>query len=395
MKGLRSFLDRIKPTFQEGGNLSKLHSTFDAIETFLFVPPHTAPAKGAHIRDGIDLKRTMFTVVVAMLPVLIWGMFNVGFQHYLSLGVDEGFATMNNLLFGLTKSLPIIVVSYGVGLGVEFLFAQFRNHPVNEGFLVTGMLIPLCMPPDVPLWMVALATIFAVVVGKEAFGGTGMNPLNPALLARAFVFFAYPGEMTGTEAWIADKADGFSGATSLSNLSAAETVPTDGNWAQTAGWSIQDMFMGLEPGSLGETSVLMCLIGGVILFATGIGNWKIMVATFLGGLGAGLFLNALVALGIGADNALMAVPAYYHLLMGGFAFGAIFMATDPVSAAQTERGKWIYGILIGVVCVVIRVFNGAYPEGMMLAILIMNVTAPLIDYYQVQSNIKRRLARAK
>lgn len=330
-----------------------------------------------------------------MMPVLIWGLFNVGYQHYLSLGVNEGFATMNNMLFGLSKSLPIIAVSYGAGLGCEFLFAQFRKHPVNEGFLVTGMLIPLCMPPDVPLWMVALATIFAVIIGKEAFGGTGMNPLNPALLARAFIFFAYPGSMTGENVWIADKPDGYSGATSLSNLSAAESVPVDGNWLNVSGWSVGDMFLGFEPGSLGETSVLMCLIGGVILFATGVGNWKIMVATFVGGLGGGLILNGLVAMGIGADNAFMAVPAYYHLLMGGFAFGAIYMATDPVSAAQTERGKWIYGIMIGLVCIVIRVFNGAYPEGMMLAILIMNVSAPLIDYYQVQSNIKRRLARAK
>lgn len=394
MKGLRNFLDRIKPTFQEGGNLHKLHSTFDAIETFLFVPGHTAPKRGAHIRDGIDLKRTMFTVVVAMMPVLIWGMFNVGYQHYLSMGINEGFATINNLIFGLQKSLPIIVVSYGVGLGVEFLFAQMRNHPVNEGFLVTGMLIPLCLPPDIPLWMVALATIFAVVIGKEAFGGTGMNPLNPALLARVFIFFAYPTYMSGDKVWIAGQADGFSGATSLSKIAAATELPAGGDWYQTLGWSVKEMFLGFEPGSLGETSVLMCLIGAVILFATGIGNWSIMVATFLGGLLGGLILNGLALLGVGADIVYMHMPAYYHLLIGGFAFGAVFMATDPVSASQTQRGKWIYGIMIGLVCIIIRVFNGAYPEGMMLAILIMNVTAPLIDYYQVQGNIKRRLARA-
>jgi Na+-transporting NADH:ubiquinone oxidoreductase subunit B len=394
MKGIRDLLDRIKPQFQKGGNLEKLHSTFDAIETFLFVPDHTAPSKGAHIRDGIDLKRTMFTVVIAMLPVMLWGMLNVGYQHYLSQGINEGFLNLNNFLFGLEKALPIIAVSYAAGLGVEFLFAQLRNHPVNEGFLVTGLLIPLCLPPDIPLWMVAVATIFAVVVGKEAFGGTGMNPLNPALTARVFLFFAYPTYMSGDNVWIAEQADGYSGATSLARVAAAKELPVSGDWTQTFGWSIPDMFLGFEPGSLGETSVLMCLIGGIILFATGVGSWKIMVATFAGGLLGGLILNALVAVGVGAENVYMHMPAYYHLLIGGFAFGAVYMATDPVSAAQTSKGKWIYGIMIGIVCVIIRVFNGAYPEGMMLAILIMNVTAPLIDHYQVEANIKRRLARA-
>ena len=394
MKPVRNLLDRIKPQFQKGGNLEKLHSTFDAFETFLFVPPHTAPTKGAHIRDGIDLKRTMFAVVIAMLPVLLWGMLNVGYQHYISLGINEGFLTLNNFLFGLEKSLPIIVVSYASGLGVEFLFAQMRNHPVNEGFLVTGLLIPLCLPPEVPLWMVAVATIFAVVVGKEAFGGTGMNPLNPALTARVFLFFAYPTYMSGDSVWIAEQADGYSGATSLAKVSSAEVLPAGGDWYQTFGWSVSDMFFGFEPGSLGETSVLMCLIGGIILFATGVGSWKIIVATFAGGLLGGLVLNGLAAVGVGADNVFMNMPAYYHLLIGGFSFGAVYMATDPVSAAQTSKGKWIYGIMIGIVCVVIRVFNGAYPEGMMLAILIMNVTAPLIDHYQVEANIKRRLARA-
>ncbi len=394
MKGIRNFLDRIKPHFEEGGKFYKLHSTFDAFETFLFVPPQTAPSRGAHIRDGIDLKRTMFTVVIAMLPVLVWGLFNVGYQHFLSLGANPDFFSMDNLLYGLQKSLPVIVVSYASGLGVEFMFAQLRKHPVNEGFLVTGLLIPLCLPPDVPLWMVALATIFAVVVGKEAFGGTGMNPLNPALTARVFLFFAFPTFMSGDKVWIAGQPDGFSGATSLANVSAAQSKPVNGDWQSVFGWSAKEMFLGFEPGSLGETSVLMCLIGGVILFATGIGSWRIMVSTFLGGFGAGLLLNLLASMGVGADNVYMNMPAYYHLLIGGFAFGAVFMATDPVSAAQTVKGKWIYGIMIGVVCVVIRVFNGAYPEGMMLAILIMNVTAPLIDYSQVQANIKRRLARA-
>lgn len=394
MKAIKDLVDRIKPQFQKGGNLEKLHSTFDAIETFLFVPDHTTPKKGAHIRDGIDLKRTMFTVVIAMLPVMLWGMLNVGYQHYLSQGINEGFLNLNNFIFGLQKALPIIAVSYATGLGVEFLFAQMRNHPVNEGFLVTGLLIPLCLPPDIPLWMVAVATIFAVVVGKEAFGGTGMNPLNPALTARVFLFFAYPTYMSGDNVWIADQADGFSGATSLARVAAAKELPVSGDWSQTFGWSISDMFLGFEPGSLGETSVLMCLIGGIILFASGVGSWKIMVATFAGGLLGGLILNALVAVGVGAENVYMHMPAYYHLLIGGFAFGAVYMATDPVSAAQTSKGKWIYGIMIGIVCVVIRVFNGAYPEGMMLAILIMNVTAPLIDYYQVEANIKRRLARA-
>ncbi len=394
MKLIKDFLDRIKPNFQEGGSLNKLHSTFDALETFLFVPGHTAPSKGAHIRDGIDLKRTMFTVVIAMLPVFIWGMFNVGYQHFLSMGEKTVFFSLQNLIFGAQVALPMVIVSYSVGLGVEFAFAQFRKHPVNEGFLVTGLLIPLSLPPHVPLWMVGLATIFAVVIGKEVFGGTGMNLLNPALTARVFLFFAFPTYMTGDTIWIANQADGYSGATSLTNIANAKSMPVDGNWASIFRWDAMDMFFGFEPGSLGETSVFMCLIGALILFATGIGSWKIIVATFLGGLLGGLILNIMANFGIGDAIVYMHMPAYYHLLIGGFAFGAVYMATDPVSAAQTERGKWIYGIGIGIVCIIIRVFNGAYPEGMMLAILMMNVTAPIIDYYQVQGNIKRRLARA-
>jgi len=394
MKAIKDLIERIKPTFEEGGSLHMLHSTFDSFATLLFVPGHTTPNRGAHIRDGIDLKRTMITVILAMVPVLIWGIFNVGYQHFLALGQAPEFFSMDNLMYGLQISLPMIAVSYTVGLGVEFAFAQIRKHPVNEGFLVTGMLIPLCLPPHVPLWMVALATVFAVIVGKEVFGGTGMNLLNPALTARVFLFFSFPTYMSGDNVWIAGQPDGFSGATSLSKIAAADVMPASGNWTSTFGWSAKDMFLGFEPGSLGETSVLMCLIGGVILFATGIGSWRIMVATFAGGIIGGLILNALTLMGIGADNVFMHIPPYYHLLMGGFAFGAVYMATDPVSAAQTRNGKWIYGLLIGIICVVIRVFNGAYPEGMMLAILIMNVSAPLIDYYQVQGNIKRRLARA-
>jgi Na+-transporting NADH:ubiquinone oxidoreductase subunit B len=282
--------------------------------------------------------------------------------------------------FGALKVLPIVIVSYVVGLGIEFGFAQARGHEVNEGFLVTGMLIPLVMPPDVPLWMVALAVAFAVIFGKEVFGGTGMNVMNPALTARAFLFFAYPQDMTGDKVWIADKADAFSGATPLGNALVGDfdKIPTP-----------IDMFLGFIPGSIGETSTLAILLGAVILIATGIGSWKIMLSALLGALGFGYFLNLV------SFNDYTAIPAYYHLIMGGFAFGIVFMATDPVSAAQTNRGKWIYGCLIGIMVILIRVFNPAYPEGVMLAILLMNVFAPLIDYYVVEANIRKRLKRIK
>jgi Na+-transporting NADH:ubiquinone oxidoreductase subunit B len=377
MKALRSLLDKIKPQFQKGGKLHRLHSTFDAFETFLFVPDKVT-FKGSHIRDSIDMKRTMIFVVLAMVPALLFGMWNVGFQHFLSTGVE---ATLwMKLWFGLKAVLPIIVVSYVTGLGIEFAFAQARGHEVNEGFLVTGMLIPLILPPDIPLWMVAVATAFAVIFGKEVFGGTGMNILNPALTARAFLFFAYPQDMSGDKVWISNMADGYSGATPLADAAAGHTqnIP-----------SAMDMFFGFIPGSIGETSTLAILLGALFLIITGVGSWRIILSVFAGGFLMGLLFN------LWGANAFMEVPAHYHLLMGGFAFGAVFMATDPVSASQTPTGKWIYGLLIGVFAVLIRVVNPAYPEGMMLAILFMNVMAPLIDHYVIESNIKRRQRRAK
>lgn len=377
MKALRKYLDKIKPQFVKGGRFEKLHSTFDAFETFLFVPDKVT-FKGSHIRDSIDLKRTMSIVIVALLPALLFGMYNVGYQHFISFGELPGFWQVFG--YGFLKVLPLIVVSYGVGLGVEFIFAQYRGHDVNEGYLVTGMLIPLILPPDIPLWIVAIAVAFAVIFGKEVFGGTGMNVLNPALLARGFLFFAYPGVMTGDKVWIAEKADAFSGETVLGHAMI-------GNIDQ-----INDplgMFIGLEPGSIGETSVIAILLGAGILLFTGIASWRIMLATVLGTTALGLLVNAI------GTNEYMSLPFHYHFLMGGFAFGVVFMATDPVTSAQTNKGKWIYGFLLGALIIVIRVFNPAYPEGVMLAILLMNVFAPLIDHYVIESNIHRRLKRAK
>lgn len=377
MKALREFVDKQKPHFEKGGRFEKLHSTFDAFETFLFVP-NKVTTSGAHIRDAIDMKRTMIIVVLALIPPLLFGIWNVGYQHFLSHGMTPDFWPM--IGFGLLKVLPIIIVSYVTGLAIEFAFAQARGHEVNEGFLVSGMLIPLVMPPDVPLWMVAVATAFAVIIGKEVFGGTGMNILNPALTARAFLFFAYPSEMSGDSVWIAEKADAFSGATPLGQLLVLDIdkLPTD--------WS---MFLGTIPGSIGETSTIAILLGAIVLVATGIGSFRIMASVVAGGLVMGLLFN------LWGANEYMNIPAYQHLIMGGFAFGTVYMATDPVSASQTNHGKLFYGFLIGFIAVLIRVFNPAYPEGMMLAILLMNVFAPLIDHYVIQSNVKKRLKRAK
>ncbi|NMC39858.1 MAG: NADH:ubiquinone reductase (Na(+)-transporting) subunit B [Bacteroidales bacterium] len=382
MKFLREKIDRIKPHFTEGGRFSKLRSVFEGFETFLFVPDKVT-FRGAHIRDAIDLKRTMTVVLVALMPALLFGMWNTGYQHFRSVGIEAGFLQM--FLFGLVKLLPLIVVTYVTGLGIEFIAAQIRGHEINEGFLVSGMLIPLIVPIDIPLWMLALATAFAVILGKEVFGGTGMNVLNPALTARAFLFFSYPGWMSGDKVWIEgltqgkNIVDGFSGATPLGLLAQnqGDLLP-----------SFRDMFIGTIPGSVGETSTLAILIGAFILIVTGIGSWKIMLSTLGGAVFMGLIFNA-----IGA-NPYMEVPFYYHLVMGGFAFGLVFMATDPVTASQTETGKWIYGFMIGLLSILIRVVNPAYPEGVMLAILLMNVFAPLIDYYVVQANIRRRLNRA-
>ncbi|GAB4332486.1 MAG: NADH:ubiquinone reductase (Na(+)-transporting) subunit B [Bacteroidales bacterium] len=378
MKALRDFVDKIKPHFEKGGKYEKLHSTFDAFETFLFVP-NTVTTRGSHIRDAFDMKRTMIMVVIALVPALLFGMWNVGYQHYLSHGETVGF--WQQFWYGFLKVLPLIVVSYVVGLGIEFAFAQMRGHEVNEGYLVTGFLIPMIVPPDLPLWMLAIAVAFAVIIGKEVFGGTGMNVLNPALTARAFLFFAYPQDMSGDKVWIADKADAFSGATPLGHALVGDLEPVRAHLA--------DMFIGTIPGSVGETSTIAVLIGALILLITGIGSWRIMLSVFAGGYIMGAIFNLF------AVNDYMALPPYYHFVMGGFAFGAVFMATDPVSASQTNRGKFIYGLLIGMLAVLIRVANPAYPEGMMLAILLMNVFAPLIDHYVVEANIKKRLKRVK
>jgi len=382
MKALKNLIDNIKPTFSKGGKLSFLHSTFDAFETFLYVPEYLTK-KGVHVRDSIDLKRTMTIVIIALLPALLFGMYNTGYQYNLSVGGSMDFMQM--FWYGFLRVLPLVIVSYVVGLGIEFAAAQIRGHEVNEGFLVSGMLIPLIMPVDVPLWILALSVAFAVIVGKEVFGGTGMNIWNPALLSRAFVFFAYPSQISGDKIWISELSsgqgvvDGFSGATPLANAAAGSPIP-----------SFMDMFTGFIPGSIGETSTIAILIGAALLIFTGIASWKIMVSTFAGGLLTGLLLNVLAT----DPSSYMAMPAWNHLVMGGFAFGAVFMATDPVTGSQTETGKWIYGFLIGMMAILIRVFNAGYPEGMMLAILLMNTFAPLIDHIIVQSNIKRRLRRA-
>lgn len=395
MKFLRSFLDKIKPSFEKGGKYSKLYSTFEAFESFLFVPK-TVTTRGAHIRDCMDLKRTMSVVVLALVPCLLFGMWNSGYWHYRSIG--EASDLWMNFWFGFCRVLPIIAVSYIVGLGIEFACAQMRGHEVNEGFLVSGILIPLIMPVDVPLWMVALATAFAVIIGKEVFGGTGMNIWNPALLARAFVFFAYPSHISGDKVWIAGMTggqavtDGFSGATPLS-VAAGGTGETAANMTVESLRQqlpeVNDMFFGLIPGSIGETSKLAILLGAAILIFTGVGSWRIMLASAIGCLGMGWLCNMLAA------NPYMELPPYYHLLMGGFAFGAVFMATDPVTASQTNTGKWIYGVLFGILVVLIRIFNPAYPEGVMLVILLMNTFAPLMDHYVVDANIRRRLKRVK
>ena len=377
MKFLRNILDKQKPHFEKGGKFEKFHAMFDSMETLFFVP-NEVTIKGAHIRDAIDMKRTMIVVVISLFPALLFGMWNIGYQHFLSLGEAPEFWTM--FLYGFLKMLPLLIVSYGVGLGLEILFAQIRGHEVNEGFFVSAMLIPLIVPPDVPLWQLALAVAFAVVFGKEVFGGTGMNIVNPALLARAFLFFAYPSDMSGDKVWIAEKLDSFSGATPLGDALVGnfENMP-----------SAYDMFMGFLPGSIGETSTLMILIGGLLLLVTGIANWRVMFTVFAGGIVMGLLFN------LWGANDYMNIPAWHHLIMGGFAFGAVFMATDPVTATQTSKGMYYYGFLIGMIAVLIRVFNPAYPEGMMLAILLMNVFAPLIDHYIIEGNIKKRLKRLK
>jgi Na+-transporting NADH:ubiquinone oxidoreductase subunit B len=402
MKFLRDLLDMQKPLFQKGGKLENFYYAFEAGETFLFSPKHTNGIKGAQVKDAIDLKRMMITVVIAMIPCLLFGIYNTGHQHFLATGQTAGLWEDfgPKLWVGLELVLPIVIVAYAAGGLVEAGFAVVRKHPINEGFLVTGMLIPLVVPATLPLWQVALATIFAVVIAKEVFGGTGMNILNVAMTARAFLYFAYPAQISGDQVWtyLGDKApvDGFSGATALAvaynagvdgepvtqALSEHNSVLGDGIY------SLSNLFMGWIPGSIGETSTLMALIGALILVGTGVASWKIIVSGFAGAYIMGFVMNLF------AVNEYMSMAPEYHWVVGGLAFGIVFMATDPVSASQTETGKWIYGLLIGVLTVIIRVTNPAYPEGIMLAVLFMNVFAPLIDYYVVKANKNRRLQRA-
>ena len=381
---VRNFIDRIKPTFEKGGKLGFLHSTFDAFETFMFVP-NTVTRKGSHIRDCVDIKRVMIIMVLALVPAFLFGIWNTGYQHSVAYQMNWNFWQM--VWYGVLKIVPLYLVTYIVGLGIEFISAQLRGHEVNEGYLVTGFILPLIVPVDVPLWMLAVATAFAVIFAKEVFGGTGMNIWNPALIARAFLFFSYPSKMSGDLVWIGGLSrgneawattggalvDGFSGATPLASAS------LEGLSSQ--GYSALNMFLGNIPGSVGETSVIAILIGAFILIFTGVASWKIMVSSVAGG----LLIGWLGQIGGATD-----LPCWYQLIMGGFLFGSVFMATDPVTAAQTECGKWIYGFLIGAICVVVRLFNPGYAEGMMLAILLLNTFAPLIDYCVTSSAIKRR-----
>jgi Na+-transporting NADH:ubiquinone oxidoreductase subunit B len=379
---------------------TKMAPAFNALHTFVYLPNEITHS-GSHVRVADDLKRTMNTVILALVPCLLFGMFNAGYQHYLATGeieaVSAGFLssefwTLDNFLLGAIKILPLVIVSYLVGLGVEFIFAIIKGHEVEEGYLVSGILIPLIVPIDTPLWMLAVAVVFGVVIGKEVFGGTGMNILNPALTVRAFLFFAYPTWMTGDKVWVegataaAGTADAYSGETILGSLAQAKEYS----------YSVTDQFLGFIPGSIGETSTFLILIAGLFLIFTKIGSWRIMLSAVVGSLIMGLIFNQIAPFMDGTKFfALMSLPFWQHLIVGGLAFGVVFMATDPVSAAQTNKGKWIYGFLIGFLSVMIRVFNPAFPEGVMLAILLMNVFAPTIDHYVVQGNVKKRLKRLK
>ena len=378
MNFLRRNLDNIKRPFGKGQKFEKFAPAINAFDTLLFVPNHTTK-KGAHIRDAVDLKRTMVTVIIALLPVLIYGIYNTGYQYYIQTG--SSFTFFEAFIHGAWKVFPMIIVSYIVGLSIEFGFAVYRGHEVNEGYLVTGLLIPMIMPVDIPLWMVGISTAFAVLVAKEAFGGTGMNILNPALTARAFAFFAYPTYMSGNKVWVSEASniDSISGETILGNLAAGNKIT----------YSMTEMFLGSIPGSIAETSTIWVVVGALILILTGVGSWRIITGGVLGAALMGFLFN------IWGVNALMSFSWMNHLVVGGFAFGIVFMATDPVSAAQTTKGKWIYGFLVGIFCIMIRVFNPAYPEGVMLAILLMNVFAPTIDHYVINGNINKRKKRWK
>ncbi len=384
--GLRKLAEKLEPTFSKGGKLGWLHSTYDAFDTFMFVPDRVTRKGCTHVKDCVDLKRILIIVVLAMVPALLFGIWNLGYQHNIAFGLGWDFWQM--VWYGFVKIIPLYLVSYVVGLGIEFASAQIKGHEVSEGYLVSGFLIPLIVPVDVPWWMLAVATAFAVIFAKEVFGGTGMNIWNPALIARAFLFFSYPSKMSGDYVWVGgleravngDGApwqmggglvDGFSGATPLS---AGMGNLTDWN-----------LFLGNIPGAVGETSVIAILIGALILIATGVASWKIMVSSV-----AGALLVGWIGTACGATDVL----CWQQLLLGGFAFGTVFMATDPVTSAQTECGKWIYGFLVGALCITVRLFNPGYAEGMMLAILLMNTFAPLIDHCVIQSNVKKRMRRA-
>lgn len=396
--GLKSNLHSLKEKYKG----TKMAPAFNAIHTFLYLPNETTQG-GTHVKVADDLKRTMNTVIMAMVPCLIFGMFNAGYQHHLALGTIEAsqgflgntFWTWDNIVIGLWKVLPLLVVSYGVGLLIEFIFAVIKGHEVEEGYLVTGMLVPLIVPVDLPLWMLAVAVAFGVVIGKEVFGGTGMNILNPALTIRAFLFFAYPTWMSGDKVWVhgaverAGTADAISGETILGSYAQSQDVV----------YNYADMFFGLIPGSIGETSKLLIVFGALFLIFTKVGSWRIILSTLIGALAMGLIFNGVVDTGIINSSSkfygLMSIPFWQHLIIGSILFGAVYMATDPVTAAQTNKGKWIYGFLIGFISIMIRVFNPAYPEGVFLAILLMNVFAPTIDHYVVQGNVKKRMNRLK
>jgi len=394
LKFIRKLSENLTPKFEKGGKYEKFYALFEVIDTF-FLTPALRTSKGPHIRDKIDSKRFMITVVVALFPAILIGMYNIGYQASLAKGIST--TIVDCFWTGFLVMLPVIIVTYVVGLGWEILFALVRKHEVNEGFFVTGILFVLVLPPTIPLWQVAVAVTFGVIIGKEVFGGTGMNIFNPALTARAFIFFAYPGKISGDKVWTAvdyskDKLiDGFSGATPL--LVATSGAPGESavSAVEAAGFSFSDMFFGFIPGSMGETSFLAILIGAAILIVSGVGSWRIMTAVTAGGIGTALLMN----LAAGSTSpSIFSLPPHWHLVMGGFAFGAVFMATDPVSASGTNTGKWIYGVLIGVMAILIRAVNPAYPEGMMLAILFLNVFAPFIDYYVLKANMRRRLSRA-
>ena len=394
MKFIKNLSDKLAPHFEKSGKFVRFYPLFEVIDTF-FLTPASRTNRGPHIRDKIDSKRFMITVVVALIPAILIGAYNIGLQASLAKGMES--TIVDNFVLGFLIMLPVIIVTYVVGLSIEIVFAIIRGHEVNEGFFVTGILFVLVLPPTIPLWQVAVAVAFGVIIGKEVFGGTGMNIFNPALTARAFIFFAYPAKISGDKVWTAVNyakdtlVDGYSGATPLLVASSADPGQSAVRAVEAAGFSWQEMFFGFIPGSMGETSTLAILIGALILILSGVGSWRIMAAVAAGGIGGALLMN----LGAGAGSpTVFSLPAHWHLVMGGFAFGAVFMATDPVSASGTRTGKWIYGIAIGVLAILIRAVNPAYPEGMMLAILFMNVFAPLIDYYVIKANIRRRLSRA-